>query len=83
VSAFKQKLTLYQPVTYQIKVQGELDESWPNWAEEMTVVVENDDDDLPITILTGELDQAALLGLLRRLFSLNLPLISVICLEVQ
>ena len=82
MSEVKQGLTLYQPATYQIKVPGELDENWPNWAGEMTVVVENDDD-LPITVLTGELDQAALLGLLRRLFSLNLPLISIICLEIE
>ena len=82
MSAVKQKLTLYQPVTYQIKVPGELDENWPNWAGEMTVVVESDNDGFPITTLTGKIDQAALLGFLRRLFSLSLPLISVICLEV-
>ena len=83
MSAVKRKLTLYQPATYQIKVPGELDENWQNWAGEMTVVVENDEDGLPITILTGKLDQAALLGHLRRLFSLHLPLISVICLDVR
>ena len=27
-----QKLTLYQPETYQIKVPGELGESWSDWA---------------------------------------------------
>ena len=43
---------------------------------------DSDDDGLPVTFLTGTLDQAALLGLLRRLYSLGLPLISVICLEV-
>ena len=42
-------------------------------------MVERDDDGLPITILTGMLDQAALLGLLRQLYSLGLPLISVVC----
>jgi hypothetical protein len=34
---------------------------------------------LPVTTLTGAVDQAALHGLLRRLYSLGLPLISVNC----
>jgi len=74
----KQKLTLDQPATYQIKVPGHLDESWSDWAGGMTITVENGDDDPPITTLTGVVaDQAALQGLLRRLYSLGLPLISV------
>ena len=78
-----QKLTLYQPETYQIKVPGILDENWVDWNEEMAVTVEKDRDDPPVTILTGTFDQAALQGLLRRLYSQGLPLISVICLEVS
>jgi hypothetical protein len=77
----KQKLTLYQPETYQIKVPGELGASWSDWGEGMAVAVENDKDGLPVTTLTGTLDQAALQGLLRRLYSLGLPLISVECVE--
>ncbi len=49
----------------------------------MTITVESDVDGLPVTILTGTFDQAALQGLLRRLYSLGLPLISVNCLEVK
>ena len=82
VNKEKPQLTLDQPVTYQIKVPGELDENWPDWAGEMEVMVESDDDGSSVTTLTGVLDQAALQGLLRRLYSLGLPLISVICLEV-
>ncbi len=47
----------------------------------MTITVDTEGDGLPITILTGTVDQAALQGLLRRLYSLGLPLISVICVE--
>jgi len=47
----------------------------------LTITIENDDDNLSITSLTGHLDQAALLGLLRRLYSLGVPLISVLCLD--
>ena len=76
-----QKLTLYQPATYQIKVPGILEENWADWAGGMLITIESDDDDLAITTLTGTFDQAALLGLLRRLYSMGLPLISVICKE--
>jgi hypothetical protein len=75
------KLTLDRPATYQIKVPGHLDESWSEWTGGMTVTVESKDDNPPITTLTGTIDQAALQGLLRRLYSLGLPLISVICVE--
>ena len=82
VNKDKPRLTLDQPAIYQIKVPGELDENWPDWAGGMEVMVESDADGLLISSLTGTLDQAALLGLLRRLYSLGLPLISVICQEV-
>ena len=73
----KQKLTLDRPATYKIKVPGHLDESWSDWAGGMTITVEHGRDGPPITTLTGTVDQAALQGLLRRLYSLGLPLISV------
>ena len=79
----KQKLTLDRPATYQIKVPGHLDESWSKWAEGTRVTVESDSDGLTVTTLSGTFDQAALHGLLRRLYSLGLPLISVICLEAK
>ena len=77
----KQKLTLDRPATYQIKVPGELDESWSDWAGGMMITVESEGAGPPVTILTGTVDQAALQGLLRRLYSLGLPLISVNCVE--
>ncbi len=73
----RHKLTLDRPATYQIKVPGELDESWSDWAGAMTIKVESEGDGPPVTTLTDTVDQAALHGLLRRLYSLGLPLISV------
>ena len=74
----RHKLTLDRPATYQIKVPGHLDQSWSEWAGGMSITVENGDDGPPITTLTGVVaDQAALQSLLRRLYSLGLPLISV------
>ena len=77
----KQKLTLDRPATYQIIVLGHLDESWSDWAGGLTITVGSDEDGLPFSTLTGKLDQAALLGMLRRLYSMGLPLISVICVD--
>ena len=81
MNEIKQKLTLDRPTTYQIKVPGHLDESWSEWAGSMTITVDSEGDGSPITILTGTFDQAALQSLLRRLYSLGLPLISVTCVE--
>ena len=75
------KLSLDRPATYQIKVPGHLDESWADWVEGVTITVESEGEGSPVTMLTGSLDQAALQGLLRRLYALGLPLVSVICLE--
>lgn len=77
----KQKLTLHQPLTYQIKVPGELDPGKYEWVANISLAVEITDDGLAVTTLTGSFDQASLQSLLRRLYSLGLPLISVICIE--
>ena len=77
----KQKLTLDRPATYQIQVPGQIGSSWTEWADRMTITVEREGDGPPVTTLTGTFDQAALQGLLRQLYSLGLPLISVSCIE--
>ncbi|MFN2167318.1 MAG: hypothetical protein ACK2U9_13765 [Anaerolineae bacterium] len=71
------KLSLDRSVAYQIKVSGHLDETRTDWVGGMTITVEGEGEGLPVTTLTGSLDQAALQGLLHRLYSLGLPLISV------
>ena len=79
------KLTLDQPATYQIQVPGHIGASWSDWVGEMTITIDSEVDDEgnshPVTTLTGTLDQAALQGLLRRLYGLGLPLISVVCVD--
>lgn len=76
-----QTLSLDRPSTYQIRIPGHMDESWTEWDGNISVEVGRDEDDRPFTIITGKMDQAALHGLLRRLYSLGLPLISVKCTE--
>ena len=73
------KLTLDRPATYQIKVPGELDSGWSDWVGSLTISAESEGEGPPVTTLIGALDQAALQSVLRRLYSLGLPLISVIC----
>ena len=72
----KHKLSLDRPAIYQIKVPGALDEGWLGWDEDFIIKVESNDD-LSVTTITVTVDQAALQGLLRHLYSLGLPLISV------
>lgn len=62
---------------YEVKVPGQLDQGWIDWSGDMVISVEADDGGFAITTLKGEVDQAALQGLLRRLYSLGLPLLSV------
>jgi hypothetical protein len=76
-----EKLTLHGPANYEIRVPGEVDLCTAEWAMGMVINHECDGDAPPVTTLTGAFDQAALHGLLRRLYSLGLPLISVDCLD--
>ena len=81
MKADRQGPTLDRPAVYEIKVPGELDESWEVWLGEMTISIGGKGEDPAVTTLTGIVDQAALHSLLRRLYSLGLPLISVICVD--
>jgi len=67
-----------KPATYEIQVQGRLDESWSNWFNGMTIAPEGASGDSPVTTLIGVVaDQAALRGILERIWNLNLTLLSV------
>jgi hypothetical protein len=69
---------LDRPARYEIKVPGRLEEHWSEWLEGMTVQVESGDRGPTVTTLTGEVpDQAALQGLIHRLYSMGLSLISI------
>ena len=69
--------------SYRIKVQGALDKEWS--ARLHGLVVRSgatDDDELPVTILTGQLpDQEALRQILNTLYDQRLPLLSLEYLE--
>lgn len=77
----EKKLTLAQPAAYRIWVQGCLDNSWTEWSDAMAISVDSSENSGPTTHITVTVDQAALQGLLRRLYTVGLPLISVECLD--
>ena len=77
-----QKLGLCQPASYRIEVVGHLDIQKATWFEGLALANEYDDDGIPVTIITGDVaDQAMLHGLLSTIRDLGLPLLSVTCIE--
>ncbi len=63
---------------YEIQVQGELDRGWENWFSGLAVTLTYASEQPATTTLIGPVaDQAALRGMLCKLWDLNLTLISV------
>ena len=63
---------------YRIRIQGKLDPRWSEWLADMSIASERTEAGGPAVELTGLLaDQAALRGVLNRLWDLNLAVISV------
>lgn len=72
------RLSLAQPAIYCIKVQGYLGSDWADWFDGLKISPEIVQEGLSITTLTGKvIDQAALHGLLSKLYGLGLPLLEV------
>ena len=65
---------------YRIKIKGQLDSSRSEWFEGWTITPEDDG----TTVLTGRVaDQSALHGVLIKIRNLNLPIVSVNCVEPE
>lgn len=77
----KQKgLHIETPASYEIQVQGSLDPEWSGKLQGLGIFVKESSYKLPVSVLFGRLkDQAALLGVLNALFTLQLPLLLVCC----
>ena len=78
MGAHPQRQFLAQPALYQVQVQGLLSQNWlADYFDDMSVAVEGEDG-WAVTTLTGYMiDQAALYGLLQKLYTLGLVLLKV------
>ncbi len=69
-----------QPVTYQIRLKGQLSAQRSTLFAGLTITLAENGD----TLLTGPVvDQAALFGLLRKVRDLGMPLLSVVSIEAE
>jgi len=77
-STLMKKITLDAPQVYEIEAQGRLSDEHADWFDGMEITGGEDGADGPVTRLYGPVaDQAALHGILRRLYALGLPLLLV------
>ncbi len=78
------ELTIDRPAIYCIRVVGYLDENWS--ARLGGLKIESTDQKIrkAVTTLSGPIiDQAALFGVLKALYDMRLPLLSVECLDIN
>lgn len=67
-----------QPATYEIRVQGRVSGRWAHWFEDLRIRSVQGPGESVRTTLTGRVtDQAALMGLLHKLYTLGYPLLQV------
>ena len=65
------------PRTYEIEVQGRIGERWAHWFDDMSVDARDGPEGAVTTLRGSVADQAALLGLLQRLYTLGLQMLLV------
>ena len=67
----------HKPESYRIEIQGKIRVDWSDWLSGMEISIE-DKRGCPVTVLNGSVaDQAALRGILCKLWDLNLTILSV------
>ena len=66
-----------QSAFYHIVVQGALDEAWQEWFSGMAIAVDRNEDGVVTTLKGFVADQAALRGILNKLWDLNLTVVGV------
>lgn len=71
------KIALDRRLVYQILVPGALDRQWLDWNGGLEIWIGDNGQNQTVSVLRITADQAGLHGLLMRLYSLGLPLISV------
>lgn len=74
---FDPQQLIYQPGKYEITIPGRLDASWMEWFEDLVITEDLIEDDILVSKISGVFDQAGLHGLIRRLYTYGLPIISI------
>ena len=69
-----------EPALYEIRLKGHLTDRWAGWFGEVVIGLE---DDGTTRLICPAIDQAALYGLLKKVRSLGLPLLSVNRIELK
>jgi len=73
-----EKFNIETPATYRIRVQGCIDSAWSDMLGGMRISTESTSGKETVTTLVGGLiDQAALSGVIKALYDLRIPLLSV------
>ena len=79
-----QTMSLNSQNQYEIKIHGQLDNSWQGWFGEAKIRVELLEDEIQMTTFSNVImDQAGLVGLIRRLHGLGIVLISIRRVEIE
>ena len=74
----QQRINMFDPAVFHIRINGRLGESWLEYFGAQSMSVEVDEAGPISTILISEpVDQAALVGMINRLNGLGHPLVSV------
>ncbi len=72
------RLGMQRPSAYSIHVEGWIADRWKDWFDGMAITLEGSMDIQATSTLHGVVaDQAALLGVLHKLYDLGFPLLSV------
>lgn len=73
-----------KPACYRVEIEGKIRQNWSDWLNGMEISTRKGCNGSQITVLVGKVtDQAALRGILCRLWDLNLTIVSVCRLEMN
>ena len=79
-SELTQQVQPGKPASYRIRVEGFLSDKWSDRLGGMQIVIQQQENQKPVTTLSGRVrDQAALFGVLNSLYELRLKILSVEC----
>jgi hypothetical protein len=72
-----QRIALDEPAIYQLQVQGIISQHWLGYFDEMEISVEGENGTAVTTLVGQIVDQAALQGMLQKIYTLGLVLLKV------